>query len=450
MVRGREWTGFEAAALQEAMRKSVRDFAALLGLETTTVNNWRTGLGSVKPRTATQEMLDTMLDLRASDDDRARFEEIVGEGEAVWRQRHSDDAHAGRAQTVLDRYAIRNDAVSREQPTPDDFARAADASFTFAQWAVTSPADQLSIEGIHYELGRIAVSYVHGALPPLFRDLQLLRDHIWQLLRDRPHPRKSRELFFLGGVTVLLLAHVTDNLSNSVVAMRQANAAAALAEQADHPGLKAWIAGTQALIAEWNRHPVGALNFARRGLPFAAPGHQRVRLAAIEARNAARLGKADDTHAALRQTRLAMDHAPGADDLQQFGGVLHFPATKALYYAGSTYALLGDFVDAERYALDAIAGYESGPSEDRSYGDEALARTDVAAARIMRGEIDGAHDALTPVLALPPSQRIYSITDGVERVGAAIDASRYARDPAALSLHQEIAVFDPSTDLRAM
>ncbi len=41
MVRGREWTGFEAAALQEAMRKSVRDFAALLGVDTTTIANWR-------------------------------------------------------------------------------------------------------------------------------------------------------------------------------------------------------------------------------------------------------------------------------------------------------------------------------------------------------------------------------------------------------------------------
>lgn len=57
MVRGREWTGFEAAALQEAMRRSVRDFAALLGLETTTVTNWRTGLGTVKPRSATQAIL---------------------------------------------------------------------------------------------------------------------------------------------------------------------------------------------------------------------------------------------------------------------------------------------------------------------------------------------------------------------------------------------------------
>ncbi|WP_280254853.1 hypothetical protein [Nocardia wallacei] len=88
MVRGREWTGFEAAALQEAMRRSVRDFAALLGLEVTTVTNWRAGLGRVKPRSATQAILDTTLDQRATAEDRARFDQILEEGEAAWRQRH--------------------------------------------------------------------------------------------------------------------------------------------------------------------------------------------------------------------------------------------------------------------------------------------------------------------------------------------------------------------------
>ncbi|WP_280335518.1 hypothetical protein [Nocardia wallacei] len=88
MVRGREWTGFEAVALQEAMRKSVREFAVLLGIDPSTVINWRSGLGSVLPRSVTQEMLDTTLQRRATPDDRARFEQIVAEGESVWRARH--------------------------------------------------------------------------------------------------------------------------------------------------------------------------------------------------------------------------------------------------------------------------------------------------------------------------------------------------------------------------
>ncbi|MBY8862623.1 hypothetical protein K7711_39565 [Nocardia sp. CA2R105] len=88
MVRGRAWTGFEAVALQEAMRKSIREYAALLGIDTTTIANWRSGLGAVHPRPRMQEILDTTLDQRATPDDRIRFEQILAEGEQVWRRRH--------------------------------------------------------------------------------------------------------------------------------------------------------------------------------------------------------------------------------------------------------------------------------------------------------------------------------------------------------------------------
>jgi len=88
MVRGREWTGFEAVALQEAMRKSVREFAAELGIDSTTISNWRSGLSAVIPRPRMQEILDTTLEQRATPDDRARFEQISAEGESVWRERH--------------------------------------------------------------------------------------------------------------------------------------------------------------------------------------------------------------------------------------------------------------------------------------------------------------------------------------------------------------------------
>ncbi|MET8653683.1 hypothetical protein [Nocardia aurea] len=88
MIRGREWTGFEAVALQEAMRKSVRDFAAMLGIDTTTIANWRSGLSTVTPRTRMQEILDTTLAQRATPEDKDRFDQIVAEGETVWRRRH--------------------------------------------------------------------------------------------------------------------------------------------------------------------------------------------------------------------------------------------------------------------------------------------------------------------------------------------------------------------------
>jgi hypothetical protein len=53
-----------------------------------------------------------------------------------------------------------------------------------------------------------------------------------------------------------------------------------------------------------------------------------------------------------------------------------------MYYAGSTLTLIGDHDEAERSAMQAITIYERGPVQERSYGDEALARADVAIARI--------------------------------------------------------------------
>lgn len=97
MIRGRAWTGFEAAALQEAMRCSVRDFASMLGVEHTTVANWRSGLGGVVPRTKVQAILDTAYQQRATPDDRERFAQIVAEGEGVWRERHRKGRRAGSA-----------------------------------------------------------------------------------------------------------------------------------------------------------------------------------------------------------------------------------------------------------------------------------------------------------------------------------------------------------------
>jgi hypothetical protein len=87
MVKSQGWTGFDTVALQEAMRQSVRGFAEILGVETTTVANWRSGLSTVRPRPLTQEMLDTLQ--RADSDVVARFEQIVAEGESAWKAARS-------------------------------------------------------------------------------------------------------------------------------------------------------------------------------------------------------------------------------------------------------------------------------------------------------------------------------------------------------------------------
>lgn len=75
----RRWTGLEANLLREALRLSVRDFAAHLGVGERTVNKWEARLAGITLRPHMQEVLDTAL-ARASDEARARFAAVVHAG----------------------------------------------------------------------------------------------------------------------------------------------------------------------------------------------------------------------------------------------------------------------------------------------------------------------------------------------------------------------------------
>ncbi|MGH3440250.1 MAG: helix-turn-helix domain-containing protein, partial [Sciscionella sp.] len=289
------------------------------------------------------------------------------------------------------------------QPTTTE---AAAYSLAFAAWAESTNVGSSALEHLTFELTRIAVDYVHAPLLPLFRDLVMLRDNSFSLIRGHQSPRQARELFFLTGTACLLLAQASHNLGDCAAAMAQARTAWTCAEQADHNGLRAWSRGTAALIAEWSNQQRRAVDYATEGQLYATTADSQIRLAATKARAAARIDDRRQAIAALDDACRAREGAAPTDELEEFGGVLSFPLPKQLYYAGTTYLLLGEADQAQRHALDAIALYESGLATARSYGDESLARLDVTAARVALNDLDGAHEAIRPVLDLPAERRI--------------------------------------------
>ncbi len=76
-----------------------------------------------------------------------------------------------------------------------------------------------------------------------------------------------------------------------------------------------------------------------------------------------------------------------------------------------------------------------------AFGDQAGSHTGLALARIARGDLDGATEAITPVLGLVPEQRINGIVHSVQRLHAAITSSDLGVDPAARDLQEEIETF---------
>ncbi|HZN20773.1 MAG TPA: hypothetical protein VFB84_21705 [Micromonosporaceae bacterium] len=133
-------------------------------------------------------------------------------------------------------------------------------------------------------------------------------------------------------------------------------------------------------------------------------------------------------------------HQP--DDLDAIGGLLAFSPAKQRYYAAGTYVCLDDEQErAQTEALSALDLFEHGRPEDRSFSDEAGARAELALARVHAEQVDGAREALAPVLALEPERRIGGIITSAGRVHHALRRRRYTGSPVARDLREEIESF---------
>ncbi|MFD8494970.1 hypothetical protein [Amycolatopsis sp. NPDC059657] len=317
---------------------------------------------------------------------------------------------------------------TRVESMPDVLHRlagsAADESLSFAEQATELMTGDEQVDHLRWELSRIAVDYVHAPLSSIFRDLVETRDELFGLLAHRQRPQRSRNLYFLGGLSCLLLAHASQNVGNQRAALVQLRTAWTCAEVANDDALRAWSRGTAALVNEWTSHQGTAVELATEGARFRSSRQSRIRLAAIEARAAARMGDRKVSLDAIAQIQAARGGPSDQDDVTAFGGLLSFPEAKGQYYLGSTFGLLGEHEKAEQYAQSAIAAYETGPPAERSYGDEALARLDIVNSRIARGDFDGATAAITPVLELPAERRIRQLHTAVNRTSGLLEQSR--------------------------
>lgn len=321
--------------------------------------------------------------------------------------------------------------------TPGDLrelaSQAATQSLRFADRFSTSNVSDDDLEDLTYALADVATAYVHAPLHPLLHDLLATRDRVFALLDGHQAPHQTRELFLLAGTSCLLLAHASQNLGDEKAAMAQIRAAWTCAERADHHGLRAWSKGTAALIAEWSPRRQAALTYTREALRHAPRGESRIRIAAIQARAAARIGDRPRALAALDILRTAREQPAEPEGLGRFGGLLTFPEAKQEYYIGGTYTLLGEHALAEQHATAALTLYENGPREDRSYGDEALARLDITTARLAAGELEGAGEQLHRLFQLPPELRIRQLGTAMHRISGLLQqpqlaGNRFARE----------------------
>lgn len=325
-------------------------------------------------------------------------------------------------------------AHSRSRGASHLTADAAFQALRFMEEMAATNVTDLELADLESQVAQQATQYVHTPLRDLFTDMVGTRDQLFRLLKGRQFPRQTQRLYLLAGASSLLLAHASQNLGDEEAALIQLQTAWTLAEHTDSDDLRAWVKGTVALIAEWSTDQQVALEYTQQATQFATGAETRARIAAIEARTAARIGDRNRALQALDDLHRARDLTSRTDELGRFGGILTFPEAKQEYYIGGTYALLGEHTLAEQHSIKALDLYQSGPPNQRSYGDEALARLNIATGRIAAGDTEGAEEQLHILFALPEEQRIRQLADAMDGVAALLESPRCSRSPLAREL----------------
>jgi hypothetical protein len=278
-----------------------------------------------------------------------------------------------------------------------------------------------SMQLIHDEVRDLVRAYPARPLPEILGHLASGQEAVFSLLERPQGPTHARQLYFLSAVLGGMLAKASHDLADPHAALAQSRTAWLCAEQADHDGLRAWISGLQALICYWARRPHESIRYAQRGAAYAhrAGNTSMVWLPASEARAWALLGNEEQARDAIERAERAWDRVR-PDEMDEMGGLATFGRPRQLYFAADTLAWLPDesaegLSVAEDHARQAVEAYSDPSDPHWAFGDAAGSHAVLAIARIGRGEIDGATDALTPVLDLPTEQRINGIVHSVNR-----------------------------------
>lgn len=315
----------------------------------------------------------------------------------------------------------------------------------FTSYAESRNVGPEALATLAEEIGGLAADYVREPVTKVIGDLIEAQETVFSLLEAQQRPPEARDLYMLASIVSGLIAKASHDLSRPHDAMTHARTMFVCADNADHLSLRAWARGLQSLIAYWAGRMEDAVRYAEAGAMFTGDlrGSVTAWLPALEARAWAQLGSVADARAAVERARGRRDQII-PDELDRMGGLMAFPRAKQHYYAAGAYVYLGDADADDAAELEAAAAlelYEDRASPEWSFSDQAGARAELALARVHRGELAGAREALVPVLELEPERRIGGILASADRVHLALRDTRFAQAREAKVLREEIESF---------
>ncbi|WP_245594601.1 hypothetical protein [Actinospica robiniae] len=304
---------------------------------------------------------------------------------------------------------------SDDDPVRAAAARAAD----FGAWAERAGLGPVTIELLQQHVRSLA----HDCLrqPPAEAALKAayLADHVYGLIRETHRPGHAKQLYSIASQISGILAWLSGDLGQLDAAVLQARTAWACAELAEDPATSAWACVVSSKTALWRGDLVGAADFARRGAGIRAPGTAAVMLACQQADALSRLGATDETRSALRDALDAADRPRSTDAV---GGLLECGPVRRLNYFSSALLEIGE---PEEALAEAEAALElCGGEQHIGFGTIAQIHITRGMALTRAGRVDAAAAALRPVLDLPTTRRLATLTNRLAELPASLVGRR--------------------------
>lgn len=288
-----------------------------------------------------------------------------------------------------------------------------------------------------------ALARRYNALPSLdvFRAARLIRDQA-EVHRTRTQvPAQQQDLLVLAGQACALLAVAAFDLGSMDSAARLARSASLYGETARFEPLQGFSAGALAYIAYFRGQPTQGARLAVEARQLGGLGdtaHRR--LAAIEARAHGHRGHVEAAQNALAASR-AEEQGVTDEMHDEIGGEFGFSEERLAMSNSSTWLLIGDGEQAEAEASHALAVVQAKPAEVRSVRVVGGAAADLALARLLRGDLEAAEEALEVVWQTPQDQRATGLLHRTLRVRRTLSAVRFRSIPLAGELAERLEDF---------
>jgi DNA-binding XRE family transcriptional regulator len=429
---------------RKALGFTQESLAARLSVERSTVVRWEAGksepLAWLWPKLATALKVtpEHLTDLLSEGATSAALEATVDNDGQV-----DDDVNRRKMMKVLGLGAASLGGVMGIRDVVLDAAR----SSAMLRVSVETPGiSQCAMVEARQRLYRLATDYaLTSDLAPILRDLVELRDELHTTLTARQHhPGDTHDLYVLLGAACVLLSSISHDLSEPLAGMTQATTAETFAELSGHRGLLTWAYCTKAMIASWWATPAEVLHHAHKVQAIGAVGVAAVRLAGLQARALAQLGKRTEAIAVLHAAQDQRDAFSEHNDLQELGEVFTFPLPRQHYYNAATHLHLGNWADVERETTTVGDLYGTHTMGQAWPVTLALTRIYQAQARLQEHGPEGAFDAVRPVFDIPVKLRLPQTSQALNGLRAELQLKPFAALPAARDLSEAIGSFQSS------